>query len=148
MSMIPDSPVAVIKPEFSFATNRPLVIGLGISFALVGILTGWLISGRPGLPTKSASGVVAVKSSDNSEAGVNDDSTFKDTAEGMLEEGGINGEGQYHLVRPGGASQNVYLTSTVVDLKGFVGSKVKVWGQTLSAKKAGWLMDVGKVKKI
>ena len=75
-----------------------------------------------------------------------DEKTFKDTAEGTLQEGGISGEGTHHLVRPGGDSQNVYLTSTVIDLQSFVGKKVQVWGQTVSARKAGWLMDVGKVK--
>jgi hypothetical protein len=63
-----------------------------------------------------------------------------------LQEGGIDGEGQYHLVRPGGDSQNVYLTSSVVDLSLFVNKKVKVWGQTQTAQKAGWLMEVGRVQ--
>jgi len=34
----------------------------------------------------------------------------------------------------------------VIDLEKFVGRKVKVWGQTFAAQKAGWLMDVGKLK--
>lgn len=78
--------------------------------------------------------------------GSNDTKTFKDTAEGQLKEGGIDGEGQYHLERPGGESQNVYLTSSAVDLSLLVGRKVKVWGETFSAEKAGWLMDVGRVE--
>lgn len=78
--------------------------------------------------------------------GTNDTSTFKDTAEGTMTKGGIDGEGQFHLVRPGGDSQNVYLTSSLVDLSLFVGKKVKVWGQTQKAQSAGWLMDVGKVE--
>lgn len=78
--------------------------------------------------------------------GSNDISTFKDTAEGTLQEGGIEGEGQFHLVRPGGDSQNVYLISSIVDLSKFVGRKIKVWGQTQQAKHAGWLMDVGKIQ--
>ncbi|MDO8269715.1 MAG: hypothetical protein Q7T54_03530, partial [Candidatus Levybacteria bacterium] len=61
-------------------------------------------------------------------------------------EGGIDGEGEYHLERPGGDSQNVYMSSSTVDLAQFTGRKVKVWGQTNSAQKAGWLMDVGKVE--
>lgn len=78
--------------------------------------------------------------------GNGDPSIFKDTAEGTMQKGGIDGEGAYHLVRPGGASQDVYLTSSVVDLSQFIGSKVKVWGQTQKAQHAGWLMDVGKVQ--
>ena len=49
-------------------------------------------------------------------AGVVDKKTFKDSVEGILREGGIDGEGNFHLERPGGVSQNVYLTSTTVDL--------------------------------
>lgn len=78
--------------------------------------------------------------------GVTDEKSFKDSAEGDLEKGGIDGEGSHHLVRPGGESQNVYLTSSIIDLEKFVSHKVKVWGQTFAAQKAGWLMDVGKLK--
>lgn len=78
--------------------------------------------------------------------GSNDTSTFKDTAEGVLKEGGIDGEGQYHLERPGGESQYVYLTSSSVDLSLVKGKKIKVWGQTQKAQHAGWLMDVGRVE--
>ncbi len=79
-------------------------------------------------------------------AGILDKETFKDTAEGTLREGGFEGEGSFHLERPGGESQNVYLTSTTVDLSEFIGKKVRVWGQTFDAKKAGWLMDVGYIE--
>lgn len=78
--------------------------------------------------------------------GSSDTKTFKDSTEGKLEKGGIDGEGQYHLVRPGGESQNVYLTSSLVDLSKFIGKKIKVWGETQAAQKAGWLMDVGRVE--
>lgn len=78
--------------------------------------------------------------------GIADKKTFKDQAEGTLKEGGIDGEGNFHLVRPGGVSQNVYLTSTTVDLSQYIGKKVRVWGETFSAEKAGWLMDVGLVE--
>lgn len=78
--------------------------------------------------------------------GVPDEKTFKDSTEGDLEKGGIEGEGSHHLVRPGGESQYVYLTSSIIDLDQFVGRKVKIWGQTFSGQKAGWLMDVGKLE--
>ncbi len=78
--------------------------------------------------------------------GSNDEKTFRDHAVGVLVKGGIDGEGSHHLVRPGGPSKNVYLTSSVVDLDMFEGDKVEVWGETFGAKKAGWLMDVGRVK--
>jgi len=93
----------------------------------------------------------ATTTSDNAKdttqsAGIVDKKTFKDSAEGILREGGIDGEGNFHLERPGGTSQNAYLTSSTVDLSNYVGKKVKVWGQTFSGQKAGWLMDVGLVE--
>lgn len=77
-----------------------------------------------------------------------DEKTFKDSAEGVLLPGGVNGEGSYHVVREGGESQNVYMTSSVLDLSLFVNHKVKVWGETFKAQKAGWLMDVGRLQVI
>ncbi|MDP2637756.1 MAG: hypothetical protein Q8P26_01695 [Candidatus Levybacteria bacterium] len=91
----------------------------------------------------------SIKSSDISKGmivGSDDTKLFKDTAVGSLKGGGINGEGQFHLVRPGGDSQNVYLTSSTVDLSKFVGKEIKVWGQTQTAQYAGWLMDVGRIE--
>lgn len=78
--------------------------------------------------------------------GAKDTKAFKDPVEGVLVAGGIGSEGSHHLVRPGGDSQNVYLTSSIVDLKMFEGAKVKIWGETFKAQKAGWLMDVGRVE--
>lgn len=79
-------------------------------------------------------------------AGVFDKKRFPDSVEGKLQEGGVEGEGSFHLERPGGESQNVYLTSSTVDLSKYIGKKVKVWGQTFTAEKAGWLMDVGYIE--
>jgi len=78
--------------------------------------------------------------------GADDKSQFPDEAEGVLVEGGIDGEGTHHLERPGGPSQNVYVTSSNVDLQKFVGKTVKVDGKTFAAEKAGWLMDVGQLE--
>lgn len=77
-----------------------------------------------------------------------DEKAFKDSAEGVLRTGGIDGEGAYHLERPGGVSQTVYLTSSVLDLSQLVDKKIKVWGQTNAAQTAGWLMDVGRAQII
>lgn len=79
-------------------------------------------------------------------AGIKDSKVFKDTAEGTLREGGFEDEGSFHLERPGGKSQYVYLTSSTVDLSQFVGKKVSVMGKTFEAEKAGWLMDVGYIE--
>ncbi|MEA2056448.1 MAG: hypothetical protein U9O78_01885 [Patescibacteria group bacterium] len=80
--------------------------------------------------------------------GIQDDEAFKDHASGYLKAGGINGEGSHSLLRPGGESQTVYLTSSVTDLDKLVGMEIKIWGETFKGQKAGWLMDVGKVKVI
>lgn len=78
--------------------------------------------------------------------GVQDSDTFKDSAEGYLEKGDADGEGSHKLLREGGDSQTVVLTSSVTDLDKLVGMEVKVWGETFKAQKAGWLMDVGRVE--
>jgi hypothetical protein len=123
-----------------------------ISFAIVllGLGTGYLLSkyAAPGGNSRSDQPSSANVTVTQNEAGVGDDSSFPDSAQGILTEGGIKGEGTHHLERPGGESQNVYLTSTVINLQSFVGKKVEVKGQTLSAVTAGWLMDVGKLKVI
>lgn len=80
--------------------------------------------------------------------GVKDDQTFKDSAEGYLVSGGVDGEGSHSLLRDGGVSQTVYLTSSVTDLEKFVNMRVKVWGETFKGQKAGWLMDVGRVQVV
>ena len=126
--------------------NLFLILG---SFLVVvaGVLTGWFLSGnKPSAKTESTP-VEGTKQSET-EAGLTDESLLPDNTEGKLVEGGIEGEGTHHLEREGGPSQNVYLTSTVIDLQSFVSKKVKVWGETLSAIHAGWLMDVGKIKVI
>jgi len=80
--------------------------------------------------------------------GVQDEKTYKDSADGYLEIGGIDGEGSHKLLRAGGVSQTVYLTSSVTDLSKFDGMEVKVWGETFKGQNAGWLMDVGRVQVV
>src|SRR5258708_39055180 len=131
-----------IKP----ASKMPLMIAVGIVVVLVGLGVGFLVSGK-----KSSNKPIAAGSKisvSQTEAGVKDPSTIKDvtTATGVLKIGGIKGEGKYHLERPGGLSETVYLTSTTVDVSPFVDKKVQVWGQTLASQNAGWFMDVMKIK--
>ncbi|MBU1085437.1 MAG: hypothetical protein ABIJ43_01850 [Candidatus Beckwithbacteria bacterium] len=78
--------------------------------------------------------------------GVMDEDAFRDVAEGEMAAEGIDGEGSHHLIREGGESKYVYLTSSIIDLDQFIGKKVKVWGETFEAQKAGWLMDVGRLE--
>jgi hypothetical protein len=130
----------------------PKVIAFLFVVIIVGVLGGYLLAGKNsgsitmgGTKTGSGnSGSASVAS--GTVVGSNDTATFKDTAQGTLREGGIDGEGAFHLERTGGVSQNVYLTSSIVDLSKFVGKNIKVWGQTQKAQHAGWLMDVGRVE--
>lgn len=124
-----------------------MMVGGAILVVLAGVATGWFVSGRPEVSQGSKEAAPGATTSE-SEAGIADEATFRDMAEGKLEAGGIEGEGTHHLDRDLGEEKYVYLTSTVIDLESFVGKKVQVWGETISAKKAGWLMDVGKVKVI
>ena len=80
--------------------------------------------------------------------GVQDKDTFADNATGYIEKGGVDGEGSHRLLREGGESQTVALTSSVVDLDKLVGTEVKIYGETFKAAKAGWFMDVGRVEVI
>lgn len=81
------------------------------------------------------------------EEGIKDAATFKDTATGQLlaNDGKITSEGT-HILKRGDISQNVYLTSSVIDLSKYEGKQVQVWGSTYQSQKAGWLMDVGRIK--
>lgn len=119
----------------------PGLVVMGI--ILLGSLTGYLLASSGN--ASSGSGV-ATESKDGKEVGSSNVKTFKDTAVGILEKGGINGEGTHKLIREGGPSQTAYLTSSVIDLDQFAGKKVQVWGETFSGQKAGWFMDIGRVK--
>jgi len=140
-----------ILKRFPKPGSKNLLIALG-SFLVIlaGVGTGWLLSGGPrGKGAESAVSQVAPGGQKTEVgAGISDEETFRDSAEGTLVEGGIDGEGTHHLERGLGADKDVYLTSTVIDLQVFAGKKVKVWGETIGAQKAGWLMDVGKIKII
>lgn len=78
--------------------------------------------------------------------GTKEAEAFSDTAQGVMVDGGVEGEGTHRMLRPGGETQTVALTSSIVDLDTFVGHKVKVWGETFDAQRAGWFMDVGRVE--
>lgn len=128
----------------------PKVIALFLGIVILGAFSGFFLAGKNGNTSGSSSKQPGVFNSSSISKGTvvgsDDTKTFKDTAEGVVKEGGINGEGAFHLERPGGESQNVYLTSSIVDLSKFIDKKIKVWGQTQKAQYAGWLMDVGKIE--
>lgn len=131
----------------SFFSRKILVI-IFVT-VLLGLTTGFMLSktNQGSKSTGVVSKLVNKTTIRKGEVFGSDDlDIYKDNAEGVLKEGGVEDEGQYHLVRPGGESQNVYLTSSLVDLSKFIDRKIKVWGQTQKALKVGWLMDVGRVE--
>jgi hypothetical protein len=119
-----------------------------IAVLVLGILTGFGITKFTKSSSMQVSSGTNVAKLPQGTIFGSDAKNFKDTAEGILKKGGIEGEGAYHLERPGGSSQNVYLTSSVLDLSQLVNRKIKVWGETNAAQKAGWLMDVGRAQII
>lgn len=142
----------VMKPVTNSKLNSILVM-VGI---LLGLGTGFFFAQKRLLIVSGGTGVVAgsapqeltsstsIKKGDI--FGSADEATFRDQAEGILMAGGIDGEGSHHIERGANATQWVYITSSVVDLDLLVGHRVAVWGETNQGKKAGWLMDVGRVK--
>jgi len=129
----------------------PTIIILVIIVA--GGFTGYFLSNRTKgltmIPTKTTQlmgGAQVIQGSN--EVGIKDEKAFKDTSQGKIT---VNDnkdilEGSYKLLRPGGPSQTAYLTSSVLDLNQFLGKCVQIWGETFAGQKAGWLMDVGRVK--
>jgi hypothetical protein len=136
-----------VENNSSSLKNNLILGSISVVVVLLGVYAGYLLSGVGNKETSSKTSTSANTILVNkNEAGIADESKFSTTTDGVLEEGGIQGEGTYHLVRGSGPSQYAYLTSSSVDLSTFVGKKVQIWGETMSGKKAGWLIDVGKIK--
>jgi hypothetical protein len=154
----PTSPLDAKMPAQkgkNMTVPRNMTIGVVIFVLLAGVASGFVANSFSG----SAAGMASPIAEQNKTAqevedavkvgavfGVPDEKTFRDEVEGVLIKGGISGEGSHTLLREGGVSQNVYLTSSVVDLDQFENMKVKVWGETFKGQKAGWLMDVGRLE--
>ncbi len=141
----------VSEPQVQTQPNKFLLPVLFVLFIGLGIYSGALFkTSRAKAIPASLAGIQA----DVPESGIKvgdifgstDEKAFNTTATGVLDKGGINGEGTHKLVRPGGVSQTAYLTSSVIDLDSLVGHQVTIWGETFKGQKAGWLMDVGRVK--
>lgn len=122
-----------------------ITYGVYILLIVFGIGTGYLLSLKSGISldfTRDKSKIIKT----DKIAGSTDIKTFRDSAIGVIEKGGIDGEGTHRLIRDGGPSQTAFLISSVINLDEYIGKKVKVWGETFAAKKAAWLMDVGKIE--
>jgi len=144
MPQMPQVPADALTKS-GFKKYWPYMVG-GLVVVLAGVGTAWLISGKVmGRVAGSTATGTTLKIGSNEVGALNPNVKYQDV-KGTLREGGLGNEGTHHLERDGGPSQTVYLTSSVIDLTGFVGKKVEIWGETLAAKKAGWLMDVSKIK--
>lgn len=129
--------------------SKSIFIGILVIAALLGTTVGYVGTTLMASGKSSASAAgdkTGTTAFGKKSEGILDKKRFPDQAEGKLKDGGIEGEGSFHLERAGGESQNVYLTSSTVDLSSYIGKKVRVRGETQKAQKAGWLMDVGYVE--
>lgn len=134
-----------------FFKSKPFIILLILVVGL-GVISGYCLS-RQGSSSNSTTKdnltVINKVSPDKIKVGAvfgSPDQVFKDTTIGTLEKNGLEGEGTHKLIREGGPSQTAYVTSSTLDLDQFLGKKVQIWGETFKAQKAGWLMDVGRLK--
>jgi len=142
----------MVQPITPTTDKKSLVLAAGFSILIIlsGVATGYgiskLVASGSGTPVINGKSAEIVKTAD--EEGVKDASAYPDTATGEIKvnDGKVTAEGSHVLIRPGGVSQNVYLISSIVNLENYIGKKVQVWGQTFKGQKAGWLMDVGRVK--
>jgi hypothetical protein len=133
------------------------IILVAVLVIAAGAATGYALADKTGRTTTgqgsgSANGksLFGSKSAeDQNGEGVNDDQMFPDIVDkGVLQpnDGSITMEGTHMLLREGGPSQTVFLTSSVVDLSQYEGQQVTLRGRTFNGETAGWIMDVGWIK--
>ena len=130
-----------------------LPVGIILAIVIAGGVTGYFLANRGqgsmmvAIQSKQLiGGVETVQTS--TEVGIKDEKAFKDTSQGkiVVNDNKDITEGSHKLLRPGGPSQTAYLTSSVLDLNQFLGKCLQIWGETFAGQKAGWLMDVGRIK--
>lgn len=127
--------------------NRILMTALVLSLVL-GSATGIILGSKQ---SNNGGGIIS-PGSGTPKSAEQDNRTFRDFAEGTVKtvaqpkNGAQYAEGTHILEREG--AMPVALTSSVVDLSQYEGKKVKVFGETQKALKAGWLMDVGRVEEL
>ncbi len=141
------SPVA---PGATSPSGKPLLLKITALFALIivmGVGTGYSLATK--LPLTKNSEGSKIQSSSGKEVGIKDEKTFRDCSQGELQANDLSdkkAEGTHKLIREGGPSQTLYMTSSVLPLDDYIGKKVEVCGETLQSKKVPWFMDVGKLK--
>ena len=103
---------------------------------IAGFLTGsWLKSrsgfkGTENVPENIQTNIPTTGAKVGDTYGSTDEKAFRDKVLGVVDKGGVSGEGTHKLVRPGGASQTVCISSTTIDLDLLVGHQVTLWGET------------------
>lgn len=138
---------STMKMQNNDSFPLPKALTILVVVILIGSMVGWLIGKNKNTTTNEISKAPENTSSVTKKTvGVTDKKNFKDSVEGILREGGIEGEGNFYIERPGGKSQNAYLTSSTIDMSEYIGKKVKTWGETYKGEKVGWLMDVGAIE--
>lgn len=149
---LPDNKTGLLAHPLLRGSNlNKIIIAVLVAALILGIGTGYLLAGKRGGSSSSLAGNTDSGSTPPKTA-QQDSKTFRDFAEGVIQakptpsEGVDYSEGTHLLVRTGATP--VALTSSVVDLSKYIGKKVKVYGETQKALKAGWLMDVGKVEEV
>lgn len=148
-----DNQAVLKKPDANMKNSLKKMLPMLVLAVIAGVGTGFgahkLTAKDTGVPADGNIQKVAGTEINKGDVfGSADENTFKDSAVGYLELGGLEGEGSHKLLRPGGGAQTVYLTSTVTDLDKLEGMEVQIWGETFKGQKAGWLMDVGRIKVI
>jgi hypothetical protein len=143
------TPRQKITRSFNPVTNLPkALIVLAIVSVISGVATGFVLAqNNPQSGLSSASPETKKASKEAGQVAQN----CKDFDEGTIrakEQADVPeeySEGTHLLDR--GTKSPVTLTSSYVDLSEFEGKKVKVFGETQKALKAGWLMDVCKIEQ-
>lgn len=128
-----------------------LVIVVGVASGFAGSYIKGVSSSTTGKKNDAGATTMSGNKDVVDSAGIADKKAFSDSAEGKLQEKTKEDfleEGSFKLVRPGGDSQTVHLTSSTIDMSKFVNKKVRVYGETFASEKVGWLMDVGFIEVI
>ncbi len=139
---------SLLKPLATSNTNK-IFLGIIVTSLILGSASGIYLA-QSKTTSKTVNSDNASTTTQAKTAG-SDTQTFRDFAEGVIEkrpepknsEEYLEGT---HLLKREDNPIPVALTSSVVDLSEYEGKKVKVYGETQKAIKAGWLMDVGKVE--
>ncbi len=141
-------PEKIIKPLAGVEPKPTKPLPFLVIAVILGVISGVLFFSQMGKGAISLSGGKTTGTVSSGETvGSTNTKVFSDCASGELgkNDGKVTSEGSHMLTRPGGVSQTVYLTSSVLDLDQFMGKQVEVCGQTFKGQTAGWLMDAGRV---